>query len=323
MRIGKDYYSAGNPYLEADRRVITAKGERQFTDFLSSSLGYRYERTSVSNVFSGDAEAMQDIDTTTADSLLVQDEGPTNNNYIDAGVEYSFGSNKPSIRADYEIKFQNRDDLGKFDKDDTTAVIDSVTSDTTFTITTVTKYAEFDYGRVDNSLGIELKQRFKNGMDYSIKYKLIRKNDYSVYPDADEIDDEDSWENTVTSRFTFRVKRRIRNKTTVKVKFKTEIDEEMERLDYKISDNLRVNIIPRKLTLNLKGEYRNQNEATLEFPNGIDLIQKVIEADLKYAITSRLSAKIMGKYEDYSDATESSSENYTMKIGGLHLTYLF
>ena len=130
-------------------------------------------------------------------------------------------------------------------------------------------------------------------------------------------------ENTVTGRFGFRVKRLIRNRTTVKVKFRNEDDEDMARVDFKISDNFRYNIIPRKLTLILKGEYRNQNEDDVDHPNGIKLDQKTIEAEIKYAITSRLSLTLMGKYEDYYDEEESSTENYTVGIGGLHLTYLF
>jgi hypothetical protein len=45
--------------------------------------------------------------------------------------------------------------------------------------------------------------------------------------------------------------------------------------------------------------------------------------DIKYTITSRLSALLMVKYEDFRDDNEASRENYTATIGGLHMTYLF
>jgi len=112
------------------------------------------------------------------------------------------------------------------------------------------------------------------------------------------------------------------------VKFKNEEDDDKERIDFKISDNLRVNIIPRKLTLILKGEYRNQveeldNDSLAGERDEVDLNQKAIQAELKYAITSRLSVIGMGKYEKFFDEDATSTENYTVKIGGLHLTYLF
>lgn len=300
MEVAEGYYSAGNPYLEPDRRVITLGGEKQILDNLMAQLGYEYEQTSVSYTLEDDNESSMHYNT------------------IDLSGEYSFGENKPAINTDYEIKFQNKTDMGSY------LSVDATTNDTN------TVYEEYDFREVDHTIGLEVKQRFSNGIDYSIKYSMRRKNDYTNYKDIyagiykEGEEKEDSWENGVKARFGFRIKRIIRNKLSVKVKYKTEIDDDSKRIDYKITDNLRVGIIPRKLTLTLKGEYRNQNETADDFPSdGIGLEQKTIQADLKYAITSRLSATVMGKYEDYTDEAESSTENYTVKVGGLHLTYLF
>ncbi|MFC1476826.1 hypothetical protein ACFL5S_02570, partial [Fibrobacterota bacterium] len=300
IEIAENYYSAGNPYLEPDRRIVTLEGEKQILENLQAELGYEYEQTSV----------LYDIN--------VDNESPTHYNTIDLAGEYSFGENKPAINGDYEIKFQNKTDMGSY------LSVDATTNDTN------TVYEEYDFREVDHTVGLEVKQRFSNGIDYSVKYSVRRKNDYTdykniylgIYEEGEE--KEDSWENGVKARFGFRIKRIIRNKLSVKVKYKTEIDDDSKKLDFKITDNLRVGIIPRKLTLTLKGEYRNQNEIADDLAgDGIDLEQKTIEADLKYAITSRLSATVMGKYENYTDEAESSTENYTVKVGGLHLTYLF
>ncbi len=299
MEIAEDYYSAGNPYLEPDRRIITLEGERQFTENLLAELAYEYEQTSVSYEIDEDGES------------------PTHYNTVDLIGEYSFGENKPAISGDYELKFQNKTDKGSY------ATVDTVTNDTT-------PPAEYDFKEIDHTVGLEVKQRFSNGIDYSIKYSVRRKNDYTdyeglyegIYKEGEE--KEDSWENGVKARFGFRIKRRVRNKLSVKVKYKTEIEDDTKRIDFKITDNLRLGIIPRKLTLTLKGEYRNQNETADDYPeDGIDLVQKTVQGELKYAITSRLSATIMAKYEDYDDEAEGSTENYTVKVGGLHLTYLF
>jgi hypothetical protein len=101
------------------------------------------------------------------------------------------------------------------------------------------------------------------------------------------------------------------------------VEDDSKKFEYKISDNLRINIVPRKLMLILRGEYRNQNEKTVTDPGGIKLVQKSVQADIKYTITSRLSALLMGRYEDFRDDNEASRENYSATIAGLHMTYLF
>ncbi len=312
MEIAENYFSAGNPYLEPDRRIITFDAEKQFSDKLNAKFGYEYERTSGSYIFAKDEET------------------PTDNNTFELEGSYAFGENKPSISADYGLRIQGKDDMGSYVyyvPEDT--VVDSITGDTSITLTSATEDSMYEYSRIDNSIALEVKQRFKNGIDFSLKYQFVNKNDISVYPDSiDNANNDDTWENTITGRFGFRIKRRVRNKTTIKVKFKNEEDEDMNRIDFKISDNLRINIIPRKLTLSLKGEYRKRveeedNDSLYGVRDEINLTQMTIQTEIKYAITSRLSLILMGKYEDYYDESESSTENYDVKIGGLHLTYLF
>jgi len=293
MEIRENYFSAGNPYLEPDRRVATLEGDNQFSDAFTTDFGYEFEQTSVSY------------------TLKTDNESPTFNNTFDVGVKYSFGENKPGLNADYEMKLQTKDDQGEI------YYLDA--SNDTLSETVTYKFREMDH-----TAGVEVKQRFENGMDYSVKYYMRRKNDFTEYKDTEIDDKEDSWENAIQARFGVRFKRRIRNKITVKVKYKTEIEDDMKRYDIKVIDNFRLNIIPRKLSLLLKGEYRKQNETDADHPGkGLDLYQQTVEAELKYTITSRLSATIMGKYEDYYDETESSTENYTVRIAGMYLTYLF
>lgn len=308
MEIAQDYFSAGNPYLEPDRRVIKAEAERQFNDQLFAEVGYEYERTSASNIYSKDSSTVLEA-LGTSDSGRIQNESPTDNNTVIFGGNYSFGENKPLIYLSYAARFQNKGDQGSYYE---------VTANDT-----LTKYDYYDYDRVDNSLGLEVKQRFLNGINYSIKYRLINKNDYSTDDVLLVEDEDDSWENIVTARFGFKIKRRLRNKTSVRVKYKTEVEDDSKKFEYKISNNLRVNIVPRKLTLIMRGEYRNQNEETDTDPGGLKLTQVSVQGDIKYTITSRLSALLMVKYEDFRDDNEASRENYTATIAGIHLTYLF
>jgi hypothetical protein len=292
LEIGENYFSAGNPYLEPDRRIISFGADRQFSDFLSTSFSYDYERTSVSN------------DTTLGDT-----ESPTNINIFSLGGDYSFGENRPSVNIDYSLRIQS-----KYDQESYTDPVDTSLTETKF----------YKYKRMDHSIGTEVKQNFSNGINYSIKYKYVFKNDFST-DDIIEVEDlDDADENSVTGRFGFKVKKMIRNKTTVKIKYQTEKDDNKRKFDYKISDDLHINIIPRKLSLIIKGEYRNQNEKSdSDLSEGITVEQKMVQAELKYSFTSRVSGILMGKYEKYDDENEGSTENYIVKIGGLHLTYLF
>ncbi len=291
LEIAENYFSAGNPYLEPDRRIIRAGSQRQFSSKTMAEVNYKYERTSASYSYDTDNET------------------PTNNNTISLSGEHSLGDYKPSLSAQLALRYQDKTDQGSYVGD------------------TTTEYDTYEYKRLDNSFRLEVKQRFKNGIDYSLKYRLVNKNDFSssnnTLLDSTIADEDDSWENNVTARFGFRIKRILRNKITVNVKYKTEVDEDAKKLNIKVSDNLRWNIIPRKLTLILSGEYRHQNEDNSSKPYTIELRQKSVQADIKYAITNRLSAIVMGKYEDYSDGNEGSRENYTAKIAGFHMTYLF
>jgi len=294
MEVAQHYFSAGNPYLEPDRRLVTFGADRQFTENFIALLGYEYEQTSVS--YNSDDN---------------KNESSTFYNTISGAAEYSFGEEKPGFAADYEMKFQHKSDDGSV------YVIDS-TGDT------VPVLQAYTFNEIDHTAGIEYKQRFSNGIDYSIKYMVRRKNDFSEYNDVYAQDKEDSWENGVRARLNFRIKQLLRNKISLKVKYKTEVEDDMNRFDIKITDDMRITVIPRKLTLTLKGEYRNQLERADDLPSdGIRLNQKTIQIEAKYAITSKLAATAMGKYEDYYDEAESSSENYSIKVGGLLLTYLF
>lgn len=304
LYVAKDYFSAGSPYFESDRIKASVSGEKQISDRFNVEGGYEFERTSLSNV-------LKDISKLNDGNQIGESETPTNNNTIDLVSEYSFGNNKPAIKGDYKLKFQSKDEIQSYDSVE------------------VTINAMLDYFRNDHTLGLELKQRFKNGINYSVKYRMVRKNSESKCEDNTSIenlykDEDDAWENKVTGRLGFKIKRRIRNKTTVSVKFKSKLEDSSDEMDYKITDNLRINIIPRKLTLTLNGEYRNKVKNTpLEIPVKLYVKQKTVKGELKYAVTSKLSSTLMGKYENYLDENSSSSENYSVIIGGLHFTYLF
>ena len=97
-------------------------------------------------------------------------------------------------------------------------------------------------------------------------------------------------------------------------------------MSYKIGDQLRIDILPRKLTLALKGDYAKKADTEISFVGDSTItnaITQSFEGELKYTLTSKISCAVLGRYESSYDETISSSENYTAMIGGFHLTYLF
>jgi maltoporin len=113
----------------------------------------------------------------------------------------------------------------------------------------------------------------------------------------------------------------------VKLTTKSEVRDSLEGIAYRISDEIRFNIIPRKLRLTLKGEYNKQLDNEYD-----DDLGKREETEtrfwsfggrVKYSITPKLSVTAMGRYEDSEDETVGSTENYDLKVGGLNVTYLF
>ena len=316
MEIAERFFSAGNPYIEPDRRVVTLCGEKQFTEQWFGSAGYEFEQRSASNTLPRDGEK------------------PTFGNEFKLGVKYAFGEGLLTVKGDYTILLENGEEREELEY---TEVAEGGTDEVE-----VRKMLDLNPFEIRTTLGLETQQRFSNGIDYSVKYRLVRDNDvtkYDVTTTGDAIpefyrnemkDMEDGWDHTVTGRFGFKIKRRLRNKTVVKVRFETEVDDSMESLEYKISDDLCFSIVPRKLTLNLKGEYGSECEERYETTDsGVPVYRKIdamlagIEATLKYVITSKWSVSLMGRYENSEDEGESSADNYTVIIGGFNMTYLF
>ncbi len=310
LKIGNEYYSAGNPYLENDRLLVSASAKREFSDKISSMLSYEFERTSISD----------ELDTLNG----IAD--PLNSNTIDLNSSYSFGENKPTLVADYGLQIQSNEDVT--DSLTTQTTVDSTGDSIVTTIDTVEVPRSYDFIEIVNSGGIEIKQRFENGIDFSLKYNFRNTNDASVYKIDSENDQGDMWEHGIKAKFGFKVKRILRSKTSFKIKFKNEVEDSVEEVDWKLTENLKIDIIPRKLKLTLKGDLRNKTseEDSGEIVGKRDeftTLQKTLEAELKFIINSKLSATLTGKIEDYDDDVSGSTENYTLQSGGLHFIYLF
>ena len=285
IQISPHYYSAGNPYLEADRRIATLAVEKQFKENLSASGDYSFERTSVSD-------------------------NPFDRNTLNMRGEYRLGEGKPAFSADYTARFE---------KGILTERVEH--NDTSYSTT-------YEDKSLNNVIGLEGKQTLQNGIAYSLRYQFLWDNDISRHADESLRDEGDRFQHQMNGWFSFKVKKVLRNKVSLRVAARNENKDSLQSLSGKINDQVTITLIPRKLSLSLAGEYNYKKESEYSEENSAWLNPVYTkfyygEIEAKYSITSRISVSAKGKYEKSYDETIGSRENYTAAIGGLHLTYLF
>jgi len=282
-QIAPDYFSAGNPYLEVDRRTLSLNIDKEFSRKLSGTINVEYQRRAIHNV------------------------SPTDNTSANLNTKYGFGDNLPEVALGYTF---NVESSPRTDSDSLGVPIN------------------YNFRDIKNLLSVEGKQQLKNGVDYGARYQLLDENDITAYPTITSTVSRDGLQNLVSAWLGFKIGKLLRNKIMARYVTKKRAQDTLNGKTYKISDDVRFTFIPRKLTCDLKAEYgkRVDNKSESEgdtfvkrdeitFTNGI-------EAEVKYSFNSRMSLSIMGRYEKNED-TETFTDNYTVEIFGLHLTYLF
>ncbi|HEX2956853.1 MAG TPA: right-handed parallel beta-helix repeat-containing protein [Chitinispirillaceae bacterium] len=289
LQIGQSYFSAGNPYLENDRRTISLSSEKQYAENLSASGRYEYERTGLSNVSSNDYHT------------------------LNLNGEYSIpGDNKPSFNAAYTMQFENTPSSERVE----------ISSDSTIT-------SKFDDRSVNNMISVEGKQVFANGIGFSLRYQFMYDNDFSDHPEISREDISDRIQNQVNGWFSFKIKKRLKSKTTFRVTHKYENRDSLRSVAYRFGENLNVTVIPRKLTCILIGDYTNKNDRQYQIDSlsgyWYDTKSHIYSADIetRYSVTAKLSFSLKGRYEISYDEAASSIENYKLYMVGFHTTWLF
>jgi hypothetical protein len=295
--IGPHYFSAGNPYLEVNRRFARFGLERQVDNYRWFGTTYEYERTMSTGT-------------------------PTDRNNFNAKVDYGLGENKPAFSINYLTRFE------------------TATSSERYVIVTIdpgdydsSAYATFHYRKITHTTTIEGKQNLQNGLSYSASYQVLWDNDFSNHANVENNNIGDRFQHQVNCWLAFRLKKLLRNKTSVRLTLKDENRDSLNSLAYKISDQLGLTILPRKLSLNISGELSRKTEKEYI----VDTLSSTVlgwqdplltsfyggELEAKYSLTPRLSFALKGRYEKSYDEIESSRENYLVKIVGLQMTWLF
>ena len=306
-QIGPTYFAAGNPYLEIDKRSATLSADKQYSEQLAATLKYEYTRRTLSNVF----------------NLATNKSSPLDVNNIDLTGKYDLGAGLPSFDLSYTFNVEGSRNVGNADilRDS----IDATNGNTLVISETVN--AAYDYAKVKNLVSIEGKQTLENSIDYSLRYSLLREDDVSAYPDIADKDKGDGWQHQGQVRFAFKLAKVLQNRTTATVTSKQKVLNSFSGLSYKFGDQLKLDILPRKLSCTIKGDYSNktdeQYDAALSARTITTTTTKAGEVEIKYVLTSKISLILNGRYENSYDESAASTENYTAIIGGLHGTYLF
>jgi hypothetical protein len=292
-QIAPNYFSAGNPYLELDRRTLNLTAEKEFSDKLSGNASFEYQRRAV------------------------HEASPTDNNSAIIGSKYAFGENLPELSLGYTFNFEKSPRSQNERVDSIVAEGDTVSYDIRKT---------YMFKDIKHLISVEGKQRLRSGIDFSLRYQILYEDDFSAYADTMDKNKRDGLQHQVNAWLSFKAGKFLRNKVTGKFSTQRRVQDSLSGVAYKVGDEVRLTVLPRKLTCNVKGEFgkRVDNKFNSTINRKRDEITKMtgIEGEVKYSFTSRASLSIMGRYETNED-TETISDNYSVDIFGMHFTYLF
>jgi len=302
MQLAPSFFAAGNPYLEVDRRDLAATVENDFSEKLSASLSGDYQRRTLSV-------------------------SPVGNTLFHGMAKYAAGQFLPEFAGDYTFNYETSSEHQN------TKIIDSVNVATSYT---ASHFEDLPYTVRDmkNCAGIEIKQQFANDMDYSLKYQLLLESDLTKYIDSADMNKRNSIQHQVSARYGFKIGKGLRNRTTVRLATKNNVLDSLRGVSYKVSDELKLVLVPRKLFLNMKGEYGDKvdkkvmdttsgNSVSANVNQQLRTLFAAFETEVKYTFSAKWSLVTRGRYEKSSDDTPGSRENYLVKIFSFNCTYLF
>jgi hypothetical protein len=297
VELAQDFFSAGNPYMEADKRQVSLTGEKEYSDRMSGLAGYRWEQVGVSRGYERKKKPKAD--------------SPEQRHTVEVRSELGFGDKLPVLSLDYYGRVEHG----------------TVYEDTSDALSLGTSNAEEQNNlEFRNGASVELRQRFDWGLDYSVRYRIVHDNDLTEYVDRSNENIEDGLTNELNTRINYRLRRRLRNRSAFRVGYKSEVRDSARTFYYKLSDRISIGIIPRKLTLGLGAGYEGRIERELDSYTGE---RKTIryrllegEGDLRYSLTPEMSATIEGQYRRVYDEMQGA-ENYRVKVVRGFVTYLF
>ncbi len=311
------YHTGGNPYLSLDQH--TGKASVSVTASENLTTGLDYELT-IRN-----ASYTMDINKSTPPIL----------NRISLNSKYKTGKNLPELGANYSFYNERYDkyDVATLNVTDTVSEIDTLTDETTYTIrTSHDTSGEYSIATFKNSLHFDIKQPLVLLKSSYVKfgYSLQLDNDKTNYLDSTNNGKKDAYQHYFSGTFSLRHFKRIASTFSGKYKIKQETNGSRETDGYEIKNRTNINIIPRKLKLNLEGIYRKNSDAEDIEDTENNTYHKLdigkfysASGEIKYTMSSKLSASLINTYENSYDETTGSTDNYNVFWSGLNFTYVF
>jgi hypothetical protein len=292
-QIAPDFFSAGNPYLEVDRRSLSLNVDKEFSRQWSGNFSSEYQRRAISGP------------------------SPTDNTSAILNTKYGFGDNLPELSLGYIFNYESSPN-----SQNVRVLEVGASGDTSYN----TENMSYTFHDIKNLVSVEGKQQLRNGIDYCLRYQLLYENDFTKYIDTADLNKRDGLQNQVNAWVGCKVGKALRNKISCRFATQKRAQDSLNGRTYKVADEVRLTMIPRRLTCTMRGEYSKRVDNKFNREIGVKrdeiTLMNAIEAEVKYSFTSRMSLSIMDRYEKNED-TETITDNYKVEIFGLHLTYLF
>lgn len=290
LQVAPKYFSAGDPYLITWRKNVLSTVSHTLSEKVVLDGEFEFDRSIVPGADDQSDPSITDLAIGSLDAT------------------YEMGDGLPSFSAHYILQHKKNDARESIINEDTT-------------------YSEAYHDlEISNKLALEGKQSFSNGMAYSVRYQLLWDNDYADHPNTFLDDEGDRFHNVVSGWYSFKYKKLFKNKINFRFATKHENRDSLRAYQWKCSDQLSFQILPRRLSCSVIGEYSYKSEKEFDGLDWADPRATLFynaELELRYSLSARLSSSLMGKYEKSRDELTGSTENYRTKIAGFHVTYLF
>jgi hypothetical protein len=285
MQLGEDYFSAGNPYLENDRRRFMFTADKIFMEKITTSGFISFEQTSLS------------------------EESPVDMGNLNLRGEYSMGETKPGFTLDYTGQVQRNSVTERLQVQgavplpyDKIQFSNMVSLEGKQNLANGINYSLryqflFDKDMSDHPIPIfdDIGDRFQNQISgaFGFKVKKLIQNKSSI-----------RFSNKKDNKDSLRA-------AAIKISDQLTFNPIPRKLTFVLDGEY-----------NYKKENRFDSDSLYWL---IPLYTKAYTANIetKYSISDKLTSSLKIGYDKSYDELTGSGENYRSFVGGIHVTYLF
>ena len=308
------YFTGGNPYLTQDQHSGHIGITTRFTESINAGIDHEITIRNASY------------------TMAANQSEPPMQNRTSLNSRFKAGKNSPELSLNYTFYDERykKFDVVTLSNPDTIITINAE-GDTNTTIRTDTS-GQYKINTVKHIAGLNIKQPFVflKSSYVRLGYRIQSETDKSGYLDSKDLGKRNSLQHQISGMLSARYARRVTDRLSAKYKLRNEKKNNRNVDGYEIRNRLIVDVFPRKLKLTMEGRYRKDiNTEDIENNNGNTTQTTTVGwsrtalGELKYTVSSKISASFIGNYEKNYDETEGSSDNYKVIFGGVSFTYVF